>query len=120
MNLSIRSGFLVSAFVFAFVLVGAAPSHAQAKGDAAKGKEVFDTNCSICHNSDSEEQKIGPGLKNLWKKPPHKLTDGTEHKTHTDALIREQILKGSSAMPPIGAALSEKELNDLMAYLHTL
>ena len=35
-------------------------------GDAAKGKETFDQ-CSVCHNADSEETKVGPGLKGLFK-----------------------------------------------------
>ena len=36
--------------------------------DAAKGKEVFEQ-CSVCHNADSDEKKMGPGLKGLFKKP---------------------------------------------------
>ena len=35
--------------------------------DAAKGKANFEANCSVCHNSDSEERKMGPGLKGLFK-----------------------------------------------------
>ena len=138
MNLSIRISFLVGVFVCSLVLVGAAPQDAkkdaqpapaqkaeggkkeEAKGDAAKGKEIFQVNCDICHNADSDEPKIGPGLKGLFKKPPHKMADGTEHKEHTVELIRDQIVKGSSAMPPIGAGLSEKELNDVIAFLQTL
>ena len=34
------------------------------KGDAAKGKEIFEQ-CSVCHNADSDEKKMGPGLKGL-------------------------------------------------------
>ena len=41
-----------------------------AAGDATKGKDVFESNCSVCHNSDSTETKVGPGLKGLkFKKP---------------------------------------------------
>ncbi len=35
-------------------------------GDPAKGKEVFDQ-CSVCHNMDTDEKKIGPSLKGLFK-----------------------------------------------------
>ena len=91
-----------------------------AKGDPARGKQVFEANCQICHSADSEDATVGPGLKNLFKKPPHKLADGTEHKQHTVPLIRDQIVKGSSAMPPVGSALSAAELDDLIAYLQTL
>lgn len=51
----------------------------EAKGDPAKGKQVFADNCQTCHYAESEEANIGPGLKGLFKKPPHKMADGTEH-----------------------------------------
>ena len=35
--------------------------------DAAKGKANFEANCSVCHNADSTERKMGPGLKGLFK-----------------------------------------------------
>ena len=40
---------------------------ADKKGDAAKGKEVFEQ-CGVCHNADSTEKKMGPGLKGLFTK----------------------------------------------------
>ena len=43
------------------------------KGDPAKGKEVFEQ-CAVCHNTDSDEKKIGPALKGLFKHP--KLKNG--------------------------------------------
>ena len=38
-----------------------------AKGDAAKGKAVFEQ-CSVCHNVDHREKKMGPSLQGLFKK----------------------------------------------------
>ena len=38
------------------VLFAGSNLYAQGKGDAAKGKEVFDQ-CSVCHNADSAEVK---------------------------------------------------------------
>jgi len=85
-----------------------------AKGDAAKGKEVF-TQCAVCHNADSTEQKMGPGLKGLFKRD--KLTNG---KKVTDATVREQIDAGGNGMPPYKDLLSDQEKDDLIAYLKTL
>ena len=31
------------------------------KGDVAKGKTVFEDNCSVCHNADSDEKKMRAG-----------------------------------------------------------
>ncbi len=51
------------------------------KGDAAKGKVVFEQ-CAVCHSPDSDEKKVGPGLKGLFKKD--KLANG---KKPTDATV---------------------------------
>lgn len=86
--------------------------------DAAKGKAVFETNCQICHEAESEATKVGPGLKDWSKKPPHQF-NGKEH-AHTEDTLRNQIKMGSNAMPPMESLVSEAELNDLVAYVKTL
>ena len=58
------------------------------KGDAAKGKAVFEQ-CGVCHIPDSDEKKMGPGLKGLFKKD--KMTNG---KKPTDATVRARIDEG--------------------------
>lgn len=88
---------------------------AAGKGDAAKGKEGFDGNCAVCHNADSEEKKMGPGLKGLFKKD--KLTNG---KKPTEANIREKIDSGGNGMPAYKDILSDEEKDDVVAYLKTL
>ena len=85
-----------------------------AKGDAAKGKDVF-TQCAVCHNSDSTEKKMGPGLKGLFKRD--KLVNG---KKVTDATVRDQIDQGGNGMPPYKDTLSDQEKDDVIAYLKTL
>ena len=89
------------------------------KGDAEKGKEVFQQ-CAVCHNADSTEKKMGPGLKGLFKMPPHKMADGTIMSRHDEPTIRKQVELGSSSMPPMKGVLSKQELDDLIAYLRTL
>src|ERR1700751_5817842 len=95
------------------LLFGCAPMFAQ-KGDAAKGKEVFEQ-CAVCHNADSEEKKMGPGLKGPFKH--EKLVNG---KKPTEANIRAKIDEGGNGMPPYKDMLSDQEKDDLMAYLKTL
>jgi mono/diheme cytochrome c family protein len=85
-----------------------------AKGDAAKGKEVF-AQCAVCHNADSTEQKMGPGLKGLFKRD--KLANG---KKVADATVREKIDEGGNGMPPFKDTLSDQEKDDVIAYLKTL
>ena len=101
--------------VFAVCLTLAAGSKLMhAAGDAAKGKDVFEQ-CSVCHNADSDEKKMGPGLKGLYKKD--KLTSG---KKPTDATVTQKINEGGNGMPAYKDMLSDQEKTDLVAYLHTL
>ncbi len=98
-------------------LVGSAqrlPAASKA-GDAAKGKEVFEQ-CAVCHNADSDEKKMGPGLKGLFKKD--KLT--SNGKKPTEANVLEKINEGGNGMPPYKDMLSDQEKADLIAYLKTL
>src|ERR1700748_1413418 len=83
--------------------------------DAAKGKTVFEDNCAVCHNADSDEKKMGPGLKGLFKKD--KLTNG---KKPTDANVRGKVDEGGNGMPAYKDMLSDMEKDDLLAYLKTL
>src|SRR6476620_2732624 len=84
------------------------------KGDAAKGKVVFEQ-CAVCHNADSDEKKMGPGLKGLYKKD--KMTNG---KKPTDATVRAKVDEGGNGMPAYKDMLSDQEKDDLIAYLKTL
>jgi cytochrome c len=83
-------------------------------GDVAKGKDVFDQ-CSVCHNADSTETKVGPGLKGLFKMD--KLVNG---KPVTEANVRDFINTGGNGMPSYADQLSDQDKNDIIAYLKTL
>lgn len=85
-----------------------------ADGDATKGKEVFEQ-CSVCHNPDSAEKKMGPGLKGEFKK--EKMVNGKEP---TDANVRALVNAGGNGMPAYNDMLTDAEKSDLIAYLKTL
>lgn len=42
----------------------------EAAGNATAGKEVFANYCQTCHDPESEETIVGPGLKGLFESPP--------------------------------------------------
>ena len=96
------------------ILASALLSGAQKGGDAAKGKEVFEQ-CSVCHNADSDEKKMGPGLKGLFKKA--KMNNG---KKPTEENVRAFVNTGGNGMPSYESILSDEEKNNLIAYLKTL
>ena len=83
--------------------------------DAAKGKSNFEDNCSVCHNADSEERKMGPGLKGLFKHD--KLANG---KAVSEANVTGMINEGGNGMPPFADVLTKAEKEDIIAYLKSL
>jgi cytochrome c2 len=84
------------------------------KGDPAKGKEIFEQ-CGVCHNADSTEKKMGPGLKGLFAKD--KMSNG---KKPTEANVRAKIDEGGNGMPAYKEMLTDDEKDHLIAYLKTL
>jgi cytochrome c2 len=85
-----------------------------AAGDAEKGKEVFEQ-CAACHNVDTDEKKMGPSLKGLFKK--EKLTNG---KPVTEENVKAVINAGGNGMPAYADLLTDEERGHLLAYLKTL
>ncbi len=98
---------------FAVVLAGSVRA-ADKEGDVAKGKEVFEQ-CSVCHNVDSDEKKMGPSLKGLFKRA--KLKNG---KPVNDDNVRALINSGGNGMPSYQDMLSDPEKADVIAYLKTV
>src|SRR5579872_2189732 len=83
-------------------------------GDAAKGKETFEQ-CAVCHNVDTDEKKMGPSLKGLFKRKT--LQSG---KPVNDENVLGQINAGGNGMPAYGDMLSADDKANILAYLHTL
>ncbi len=80
-----------------------------------RGQQIFQANCSVCHNAYKKEALQGPSLVHLYQKdlpssgsPP------------TDQRVTETILMGRNMMPPFNMALEPQQVKDLIAYLHTL
>ena len=99
---------------FAFGAQNSSQKSDSKAGDAAKGKEVFEQ-CSVCHNADSPEKKIGPSLMGLFKQK--KLVNG---KPVTEANVRDFIDNGGNGMPSYADMLSKEDKDNLIAYLKTL
>jgi cytochrome c len=105
---------VLSAASLAMLLMARPVVTMAAEPDAAKGKEVFEQ-CSVCHNADSEEKKMGPGLKGLFTHD--KLKNG---KKVTEANVKAVINAGGNGMPAYADMLSDEEKANLIAYLKTL
>ena len=95
---------------------GQTPAKSTGAGDAKKGKQIFEENCGLCHDAESTEQKMGPGLKSLFKRP--KLS--TNGKSVNDANVMDKINTGGNGMPGFKEQLSDAERAHVVAYLKTI
>jgi uncharacterized membrane protein len=79
------------------------------------GRDLFRQKCSMCHLTDSETTKIGPGLKGLFqrKKMP------TSGKPVSGATVARQLRKPYRDMPAF-TGFSDQEIEALIDYLKTL
>ncbi len=73
------------------------------KGDAAKGKEVFDNNAASATTRTATEAKMGPGLKGSSRRPRCRLRTSQP----TDANVLEKINEGGNGMPAYKDILSD-------------
>jgi len=89
---------------------------APAKGDATKGKTIFDQQCGLCHDATTTDKKLGPGFKGLYKRP--KLS--TTGKPVNDANVNEKIDAGGNGMPPFKGQIADADRANLLAYLRSL
>jgi mono/diheme cytochrome c family protein len=106
--------FASSILLTASLSVAVAAGPKAKSGDAAKGKETFEQ-CAVCHNVDTDEKKMGPSLKGLFKRKT--LQSG---KPVNDANVLAQINNGGNGMPAYADMLSADDKANLLAYLHTL
>ena len=87
-----------------------------AAGSAVKGKEVFEQKCAMCHFADSDQKKIGPGLKGISKRGTFTVNG---NKVTTESL-RTWIENGDSQMPGMKDSLDAAQIRDVVAYVKTL
>ena len=88
-------------------------------GDAAaveRGKEIFEKKCAICHYAETDQKKIGPGLKGLSKRGTFTVNNNKV----TDETLKTWIENGDTLMPPFKDVLDPAQIKDVIAYVKTL
>lgn len=80
-----------------------------------KGKELYESKCSFCHDPNSKETTVGPGHKGIMKN--HLLP--VSKKPSTPENIANQIRNPYRDMPSF-SYLSDEDVLDIIAFLNTL
>jgi mono/diheme cytochrome c family protein len=98
-----------SMWSFPLMLTTDAPRLAP-NSQAAAGRTILAQSCAWCHEVDSRNQLVGPGLKGYYT---------GHYPAPNNAAVREHITRGKATMPGF-SSFSDTELTDLIAYLRTL
>jgi mono/diheme cytochrome c family protein len=82
----------------------------------AVGRHVYDNICGRCHEPYSARGKNGPGLRGVFKKE-YLSESGLPA---NDERVGDIIRYGRAKMPAYGQVLDQQQIQDLLAYMHTL
>jgi mono/diheme cytochrome c family protein len=82
----------------------------------AAGRRIYDAECDRCHEPYSTRGKKGPGLKGMFK---HKYLSLSGLPAN-DERVADIIRLGRNEMPAFSQKLDQQDLENLLAYLHTL
>ena len=82
----------------------------------AEGRRLYDNYCDRCHEPCSSRGKKGPPLKGVFKQQYLPLSGLPAN----DERVGEIVKYGRSKMEGFGRVLSDQQIKDLLAYMHTL
>jgi mono/diheme cytochrome c family protein len=82
----------------------------------ASGRRIYDADCDRCHQPYSTRGRKGPGLKGIFQRKYLSLSGLPAN----DERVSDIIRLGRNEMPGFSQKLNQQDMEDLLAYLHTL
>lgn len=82
----------------------------------AAGRRLYDTYCDRCHAPYSSRGRQGPPMKGLFKRQYMPLSGMPANDDRVGDIIR----LGRNKMPGYGQVMNQQQIEDLLAYMHTL
>jgi mono/diheme cytochrome c family protein len=82
----------------------------------AAGRKLYDNYCDRCHRPYSTKGKKGPGIKGIFQHQYLPLSGLPAN----DDRVTDIIRNGRPDMPGHSQVMSAQDIQDLLAYLHTL
>ena len=80
------------------------------------GRKIYDNYCDRCHRPYSTKGKKGPGLQGVFQ---HRYLPKTGLPAN-DERVTDIIRNGRPDMPGYSQVLGAQDMQDLLAYMHTL
>jgi mono/diheme cytochrome c family protein len=82
----------------------------------AVGRKLYDNYCDRCHEPYSSRGKKGPSLKGVFKQQYLSLSGLPAN----DDRMTDIVKFGRAKMEGFGQVMTDQQIKDLLAYLHTL
>jgi mono/diheme cytochrome c family protein len=82
----------------------------------AAGRRIYDNYCDRCHAPYSSRGRQGPSMKGIFKRQYLPASGMPAN----DDRVTDVVRLGRDKMPAYGQVLDQQQINDLLAYLHTL
>ena len=101
--------------LFSVLMIAASSLYA---ADAAKGKEVFDKKCAMCH---AKDLKGNPAMAKMYKLDPSALNlvkKETQDKKDADLIVT--TTKGKGKMPAQEGKLTADDIANAVAYVRSV
>ena len=80
------------------------------------GRHIYDQYCDRCHSAYSSKDRKGPPLKGVFK---HQYLSVSGMPANDDR-VSDIVRMGRNKMEGFSQVLTQYQINDLLAYLHTL
>ncbi len=110
----------VTVFTFLFACTVVLFTNESLASDSAKGQEVYNTYCALCHGPTG----LGDGVGAAALDPkPRDLSSAEILQGYSDEYLRKVISEGgvavgkSAAMPPWGGVVSAQDIDNVIAHI---
>jgi hypothetical protein len=80
------------------------------------GRRIYDNYCDRCHAPYSSRGRQGPGMKGVFQRQYLPMSGMPANDDRVSDIVR----MGRNKMPGYAPVLSQQQISDLLAYLHTL
>jgi mono/diheme cytochrome c family protein len=121
-NLKLASLFLCASVVSLLSLISCEAERRRSdlelglNAQQAAGRRLYDNYCDRCHAPYSSRGRQGPSMKGVFKRQFLPMSGMPAN----DDRVTDIIRLGRNKMPGYAQVMNQQQINDLLAYLHTL
>jgi mono/diheme cytochrome c family protein len=106
----------VSVVILAFLALAGCDAELGLNPQQAEGRKLYDNYCDRCHEPYSSRGKKGPSMKGVFKQQYLSVSGLPAN----DERMTDIVKNGRAKMEGFRQVMTDQQIQDLLAYLHTL